>query len=555
MKKEGKYSFLLLVLLLNMTFLFQISLSHTNTSSQNNYSNESKLTFKEIVFHGVESNERFGCALSEVGDVDNDGYDDFVIGQVTDGIASLFFGREYNQWESDYSRADADVTLKTVINTSFCDSDFYNPDWCFTAPAIGGNFNGDSYDDFIIMNSGWGNSDDTDKGAVMVYLGRSSEQWKEYSSSLYPNTTFIGENNGDRAGHGATGVGDVNNDGFDDLIIGAVDNNEGGYRAGQTYLILGSSSFKWNGQYSLSLANASFIGEASGDKSSVWVSKAGDVNKDSFDDFIIGAFEGQSIDTNRKVHLIFGRPTEQWEKDIPLSQANITFISEEPSGDVGLSWRCLSGAGDVNNDGFSDFIFGDYRNEITYLILGRPTEEWRTNYHFSESNGSLLGENGFLWSGFCVTGIGDTNMDGNDDFLIGAFGCGGHLGKGYLILGRSSDQWAQNMPLDQSNASFIGEINSDWFGWDISGAGDVDNNGLDDLLIGAPEFIFDSNRGKAYLFLSEITSTTSTPSIPNIIASSSTSEQPTTPVNSISYFGVLVALSLPYLFTKRKSNL
>ncbi|MFX0204976.1 MAG: integrin alpha [Candidatus Hodarchaeota archaeon] len=545
-----KYRFLMLFLLLNVTFLFQLSLSHTNTSSQNKCSNTSKLTFKKIVFHGSEPYERFGCAPSEVGDVNNDGYDDFVIGQITDGIASLFFGRPSNQWKSNNSRADADVILKT--NASACQPSSYRDDWCFTAPAIGGNFNGDSYDDFIIMNSGM---HPYSKGGVMVFLGRSSEQWKENSSALNVNTTFVGENDGDRAGHGATGVGDVNNDGFDDLVIGALNNDEGGDEAGQTYLILGSSTFEWNGQYSLSsLANASFIGEASGDLSGIWVNKAGDVNKDGFDDFVIGAFEGQSTDTNRKVHLIFGRPTDQWYKDTPLSQANVTFISEDRSRDVGLSWRWSSGAGDVNNDGFSDFIFGDYRNDKTYLILGRPTEKWRTNYYFSESNSSFLGENGIIWSGFCVTGVGDTNMDGNDDFLIGAFASGGHLGKVYLILGRSSDRWTQNMPLDQSNASFIGETESDWFGWDISGAGDVDNNGLDDLLIGAPENIFDSNRGKAYLFLSEITHTTSTPSIPNTSKRSSTSEQPTTRTNAISYFGVLIALSLPYLFTKRKNN-
>jgi hypothetical protein len=345
-----------------------------------------------------------------------------------------------------------------------------------------------------------------DKGGVMVFLGRSSEQWQRNNSVSSPNTTFIGENDGDRAGHGATGVGDVNNDGFDDLIIGALDNDEGGNNAGQTYLILGSSTFKWNGQYSLSLANASFIGEASGDQSSIWVCKAGDVNKDGFDDFVIGAFEGQSSDMNRKVHLIFGRPTEQWHQDIPLTQANVTFISKGPTGKPGLAWRWVSGAGDLNNDSYSDFIFGDYGKEKTYLILGRPTEEWKTNYYFSESNGSFLGENGFTWFGFSVAGVGDTNMDGHDDLLVSAFEKDFHLGKVYLILGRSSDQWTANMSLNKSYISFTAVKKSDWFGFDISGAGDIDNNGQDDFLIGATGDIFSNNRGKAYLFLSEFTS-------------------------------------------------
>jgi hypothetical protein len=505
-----KSKFFLLFLLLHINFFFQISLSHSEISN-----NSSKLSFEKILFHG-ESNERFGLP-SEVGDVNNDGFDDIVIGQITDGIASLFFGRPTDQWETSYSRTDADVVLKTVVNTSFCEvsSRFYPADWCFTAPEIGGNFNGDSYDDFIIMNSGYGDSENYDKGAVMVYLGRSSDQWDENSSGLYPNTTFIGENIRDRAGHGAFGVGDVNNDGFDDLIIGALDNDEGGGGAGQTYLILGSSTFEWNGQYSLSLANASFIGEASGDLSGNWVSKAGDVNNDGFDDFIIGAFDAQSVGVPRKVHLIFGRPTERWHQDMPLSQDNVTFISDVASGGMGLSWRWNSGAGDVNNDSFSDFIFGDPQDEKTYLVLGRPTEDWQTDYYFSESNCTFLGEEEYLGSGFCVTGVGDTNTDGFDDFLVGAFGPkeGDHEGQVYLILGRSSDQWVQSIPLDQSNTSFIGVALRDWFGMDLSGAGDVDNSGRDDFLIGVPGNIFADvgHSGKAYLFLSEeITTSNST---------------------------------------------
>ncbi len=553
---KKKVSFCLLFLLVNFSFLFQISLSHTDISSQSKYSELSELNFKKIVFHGLETNERFGLP-GRVGDVNNDSYDDFVIGQITDGIASLFFGRPTEQWKSNYSRADADVLLKT--NTSLCRSPRrYPADWCFTGPEIGGDFNGDSIDDFIIMNSGMTS---TDKGGVMVFLGRSSEHWKEGGSGVYANTTFIGENDGDRAGHGAIGVGDVNNDGFDDLIIGAIDNGEGGADAGQTYLILGSSTFEWNGQYSLSLANASFIGEASGDRAGNWVTKAGDVNNDGFDDFLIGAWSG--ADNYRKVYLIFGRPTEHWQMDTPLSQANVSFLSEQPSYSFLLSWRWLSGAGDVNNDGFDDFIIGDYNNEITYLFLGRPTEEWKTNYYFSESNGSFVGENSFNLSGFAVTGVGDTNLDGKDDFKICAFSRGGHLGKAYLILGRSSTQWTQNMPLDQSDASFIGETSSDWFGFDLAGAGDVDNNGQDDFLIGATGDLFSPfNRGKAYLFLSGINGTTSTTSAPSTTTTttqissetttrSSTADQGAT---SLSYFGVLVALSLPYLFKKRKNN-
>jgi hypothetical protein len=100
------------------------------------------------------------------------------------------------------------------------------------------------------------------------------------------DASFIGEASGDESGFAISGVGDVNDDGYDDFIIGAYGNDDGDDNAGQTYLILGKSS-GWSMDTDLSDADASFIGVDNQDSSGVSVSGAGDVNGDGYDDFII----------------------------------------------------------------------------------------------------------------------------------------------------------------------------------------------------------------------------------------------------------------------------
>ena len=326
--------------------------------------------------------------------------------------------------------------------------------------------------------------------------------------NLGPIASYLGEYSHDNSGRSISGVGDVNGDGFDDLIVGAYYNNDGGESSGKTYLIFGKG-YGWETGLNLSEADASFIGESVGDYSGWSVSGVGDANSDGYADFVIGAYRYNY--NSGKSYLIFGKETG-WEKNISLNEADASFVGEFGGDDSGYS---VSDAGDVNWDGYDDFLIGAKDNGEayeeagkTYLIFGKKYG-WERNTSLSEADASFLGEFEGDSSGLAVSGAGDVNGDGYDDILIGATGntegsdgFGFQTGKTYLILGRS-EGWERNTPLNESDSSFLGEYYGDYSGCTLSKAGDVNDDGYDDFLIGAeryPQSTSLSLRGKTYLF-------------------------------------------------------
>ncbi|MFX0113560.1 MAG: integrin alpha, partial [Candidatus Hodarchaeota archaeon] len=158
----------------------------------------------------------------------------------------------------------------------------------------------------------------------------------------YANASFIGEDASDEAGGSVAGAGDVNGDGFADILIGAPKHDDEGNRAGQTYLVLGRPDVTaWNGSDPLDLAyaNASFIGEDEDDFSGQSVAGAGDVNSDGFADILIGASadeEGGSA--AGQTYLVLGEPLpgrlgvsvqSVYADDITIE---ITFLSKDHLG-------------------------------------------------------------------------------------------------------------------------------------------------------------------------------------------------------------------------------
>jgi len=190
------------------------------------------------------------------------------------------------------------------------------------------------------------------------------------------HASFIGESSDDWAGFSVAGAGDVNGDGYGDILIGAKGNDDGAYNAGQIYLIFGKVS-GWTIDHDLSKADASFLGEETVDITGASVSGAGDVNGDGYDDILIGSYANDHAGGDSgQVYLIFGK-FSGWTMDLDLSNADTSFTGEDEDDKAGYS---VSGAGDVNGDGYDDILIGAYRDDEggywsgqTYLIFGNDT--------------------------------------------------------------------------------------------------------------------------------------------------------------------------------------
>jgi Ca2+-binding RTX toxin-like protein len=304
-----------------------------------------------------------------------------------------------------------------------------------------------------------------------------------------------GEATGDRAGFSISGIGDLNGDGIDDFIVGAYTSDAGGADSGASYVVFGrTTGFPAN--FALSSLNGTngfqISGASADDDSGFSVSRAGDVNGDNIEDLIIGA---PSASGEGEAYVVFGRSTA-FGADLNLSTLNGTTgfrIAGEAAGD--RFGHAVSAAGDVNNDGFDDVIIGANLATGTdtgraYVVFGKST-----SFSATVNATSLTGSTGFRIdgstddqnTGLAVSGAGDINGDGIDDFVVGAPGDVDE-GAAFVVFGRSN---AFTSPLNltalngTNGFKINGEATADVFGYSVSKAGDINGDGIDDLVVGA----------------------------------------------------------------------
>ena len=411
-------------------------------------------------FHldGVALNDWSGYAVSAAGDVNGDGFDDILIGAFRadpnqasgSGSSYVVFGRD--------TGFPATVTLSSLDgSTGFRLDGVSAYDYSGKALDSAGDVNGDGFDDLLIGGYGADPGTNALSGSSYVVFGQGTGFQAAFDlGSLDGDSGFRldGVATNDRSGRAVSAAGDVNGDGFDDVLIGAHGADPSGNYSGSSYLVFGQNS-----GFAPTLALSGLDGTngfrldgaAASDISGFSLSAAGDVNGDGFDDILIGAFGADPNQVTRagSSYVVFGRGTG-FPDAIPLSSLDgATGFRIDGTADDDRSGFAVSAAGDINGDGIDDILIGAYRrdaNQMTragssYVVFGRDT--W---FPGVIELSSLDGVTGFRldgvaeydFSGRALGSVGDVNGDGFDDLLIGAFGAdpnGDGSGRSYVVFG------------------------------------------------------------------------------------------------------------------------
>jgi hypothetical protein len=321
------------------------------------WTRDTSISNADASFIGENAADAAGYSSAIVGDVNNDTFDDILIGAPYNdegeqgaGQVYLIFGKATGwSMDTDLSNADASFIGEHPSPTVWKDAAGYSV-------AGAGDVNNDGFDDILI--SSWDNHEGGGRaGQVYLILGKNSG-WSMDADLKNSDASFIGENSEDHAGQSVDCAGDVNGDGYDDFVIGAFMNKEGGNYAGQVYIIFGKS-VGWSMDTDLSSVDASYLGEKIMDNAGNDVAGVGDVNNDGFDDILISAVYNSGGAANAgQVYLILGK-SAGWSMDKDLSNSDSSFLGEMAQEYVGTS---IDGGGDVNGDGNVDILIGSKRN-------------------------------------------------------------------------------------------------------------------------------------------------------------------------------------------------
>ncbi|MEQ8843448.1 MAG: integrin alpha [Phycisphaerales bacterium] len=486
-----------------------------------------------------------GSSVAPAGDVNGDGVDDIIIGARFDdpdgrqmaGSSFVVFGRRTDQGRG----FDPVVQLTDLDGTNGFKLIGPTRSLSGRAVACAGDLNSDGIDDIIIgapdarpVDGGF------QDGSSYVVFGRDTTVGKRFPK-LIDLTALDGTDGfrmdggrGDSSGSSVAAAGDVNGDGIEDLLIGAPNANPGKLpSAGSIYVLFGRNTandgtfpsvvklpelngrdgFRINGFERYALAGYS-------------VASAGDVNADGVADIVVGARRASpgGLHWAGCIYVVFGRDATAgatFPAALSLDQLHgvqgFSVQGFKRDGGIGASVAC---AGDINGDGVDDIIigaqyaspFGRTEAGSSYVVFGRGANDpafpaaLRLN-ELDESTGFRLdGVNRHDRTGHSVAAAGDVDADGVNDIIVGAFRAApqrrNDAGSSFVVFGRDASDQQFPAVLDLADLDgtvgfrINGAAQGDNSGRSVAAAGDVNGDGIPDIIIGAPD-AYPSGRERA----------------------------------------------------------
>ncbi len=471
-----------------------------------------------FVLSGTEAGNFSGVAVSKTGDINGDKIDDIIVGSFgadpnnvnAAGKSQVIFGNQKFPASVNLSQLNG----QNGFTLNGTDAEGFSGGTVSSA----GDINGDGIKDFIIGAFGAAVNGQNNAGKTYIVFGTNKGFPANFNlANLNGNNGFAvtGTNTFDYAGLFATGISDINGDRIDDILISAP--GPLGGTPGKSYVIYGrTTGFSPNLNLAEINNNNGFVingidGNSSGTASS------GDINGDGIPDLVIGADGGNTSGgiNAGKTYVIFGQQGGfTGSVNVPELNGTTGFViaglnAEERSG------IALTATGDINGDGNKDIVIG-----APGATVGDKINAGKTSVIFGKKDAfpvivnpaELNGNNGFTISGFDAEGsagnavsyAGDINKDGFDDLLIGASSANSNsknnAGKTFIVFGKK--EFSANFSLAEANgknALVLNGVETDGLvGTAVSGGGDINGDGIDDIIVGAPGSLFQDSPGKSY---------------------------------------------------------
>ena len=483
---------------------------------------------------GEDGGGCFGASMAPAGDLDHDGKMDIIVGDywwdhpdegIDAGKAYVFLGADLGAggqisasdaawaFEAEFGRLEDDPDCEDSAD----EFERCGGDW--VAHSVGGGMDGDGDGTADLLVSAYKSDHGAyDRGKVVFYSGANLGS-RGTRSIGDADVQVFGETESDSMGHSVSWAGDVDGDGISELVTGSDRHSGTGFSAGRTYLVMSGKLSSGTDLQFPDDADYMWDGEVEDDQSAKRNVHVGDIDGDGMADIATVSIKNQSngIGSNPlgerrgsgKFYILMSSDINATPRGtlMNVADASMAWMGEEGGDAMGYGVDLV---GDFDGDGRDDLCAGSFGHSAngdasgkSYIITGAdmPTPAVRV---LSEASYGFVGEAENNWSGLAVSPAGDIDRDGRADLAIGSMGYSSSdkemVGRSYLFFSQTTEPGTHQVT--DADHIFEGERAWDGAGYRTRGPGDINGDGLDDLLVSAWQGDApDESPGRVYIML------------------------------------------------------